>query len=192
MPASLGLIIASEQIINGLFGYGSFTLRDVEMTSIALKFFGYGVIAFAFVKILANFFFARNNTKTPFYISSFMVFLNIIISLSFFAQIGIFNYSYCNLYFNMDRSFDLFLFIEKNNYLFLEKKLFINFFKITISSVIMCIVLVFLLTKYSNFLNYTYNYKSIYLLIIVGFVGIVYLLSCYLLGLLKTKNYKTN
>ena len=56
MPASLGLIIASEQIINGLFGYGSFTLRDVEMTSIALKFFGYGVIAFAFVKILANFF----------------------------------------------------------------------------------------------------------------------------------------
>ena len=88
MPASLGLIIASEQIINGLFGYGSFTLRDVEMTSIALKFFGYGVIAFAFVKILQIFFFARNNTKTPFYISSFMVFLNIIISLSFFAQIG--------------------------------------------------------------------------------------------------------
>ena len=92
----------------------------------------------------------------------------------------------------MDRSFDLFLFIGKNNYLFLEKKIIYQFFKITISSVIMCIVLVFLLTKYSNFLNYTYNYKSIYLLIIVGFVGIVYLLSCYLLGLLKTKNYKTN
>ena len=30
-----------------------------------------------------------------------------------------------------------------------------------------------------------------YLLIIIGFAGIVYLLSCYLLGLLKIKSYKT-
>ena len=37
VPASLGLIIASEEIINGLFGYGSL-LKDVKMTSDALKF----------------------------------------------------------------------------------------------------------------------------------------------------------
>ena len=73
MPASLGIIIASEEIVNGLFGYGSFTKEDVELTSQALKFFGYGIVAFAIVKILANFFFAKNNTKTPFYISSFIV-----------------------------------------------------------------------------------------------------------------------
>ena len=70
IPASLGLIIASEEIINGLFGYGSFTKNDVKITSYALMFFGYGVVAFALVKILSNFFFARDNTKTPFYISS--------------------------------------------------------------------------------------------------------------------------
>ena len=39
IPASLGLIIASEEIINGLFGYGSFTLTDIEMTSKALNVF---------------------------------------------------------------------------------------------------------------------------------------------------------
>ena len=77
LPASLGLIIASEEIINSLFGYGSFSTTDVDKTSSALIFFGYGIIAFALVKILANFFFAQNNTKTPFYISSFIVFLNI-------------------------------------------------------------------------------------------------------------------
>ena len=44
------------------------------MTSDALMFFGYGVIAFALIKILSNFFFARDNTKTPFYISAFIVF----------------------------------------------------------------------------------------------------------------------
>ncbi len=35
IPASIGLIIASEEIINGLFGYGSFSQKDVEMTSYA-------------------------------------------------------------------------------------------------------------------------------------------------------------
>ena len=34
------------------------------MTASALKYFGYGIPAFALVKILSNFFFARNNTKT--------------------------------------------------------------------------------------------------------------------------------
>ena len=55
IPASIGLIIASEEIVNGLFGYGSFTIKDVKMTSDALMFFGYGVIAFALIKILSNF-----------------------------------------------------------------------------------------------------------------------------------------
>ena len=68
IPASLGLIIASEEIINGLFGYGSFTSKDVELTSDALMYFGYGIVAFALVKVLANFFFVRDNTETPFYI----------------------------------------------------------------------------------------------------------------------------
>ena len=86
IPASLGLILASEEIVNGLFGYGSFTSADVKITSHALRFFGYGVVAFALIKILSNFFFARDNTKVPFYISVLIVFLNIFISLSFLIK----------------------------------------------------------------------------------------------------------
>ena len=87
IPASLGIIIASEEIVNGLFGYGSFNLRRCRVTSQALMFFGYGIIAFAIVKIFANFF-ARDNTKTPFYISSFIVFLNLVVSVAFFKEVG--------------------------------------------------------------------------------------------------------
>ena len=50
VPASFGLILASNEIVNALFGYGSFSLNDVEMTAVALKFFGYGVPAFALIK----------------------------------------------------------------------------------------------------------------------------------------------
>ena len=192
IPASLGLIVASEEIVSGLFGYGSFTFSDVKMTSSALMFFGYGIIAFALVKILSNFFFARDNTKTPFYVSAFIVFLNIIISISFFDKIGF-------LIIPIATSIStwigvlIFLFLlQKRNYLLLQKKLFKDIFKIIISSTIMVFALLFALKNYSSYLDYSYTYKSIYLLIIVGFVGIIYLLSCYLLGLLKIKNYKTN
>ena len=192
IPASLGLIIASKEIVNGLFGYGSFTQKDVQMTSYALVFFGYGIIAFALVKIFSNFFFARDNTKTPFYISSFIVFLNVIISVSLFQKIGF-------LIIPIATSIStwvgvlIFLYIlKKRNYLMLKYELLKNAIKIILSSIIMALVLVFLLEKFSDNLAYSYNYKSIYLIIIVSFVGIVYLLSCYLLGLLKMRNYKTN
>ena len=192
IPASLGLIIASEEIVNGLFGYGSFSPKDVEMTADALMFFGYGVIAFALVKILSNFFFARDNTKTPFYISSFIVFLNVSISLSFFNQIGFLIIPIATSISTWIGVLIFIYFLKKKNYLLLQSGLFYNTFKIVISTAIMCLVLIFSLEKYSSYLDYSYAYKSIYLLIIVGFVGIVYLLSCYLLGLLKIKNYKTN
>ena len=80
----------------------------------------------------------------------------------------------------------------KNNQLFLQKKLFNNTLKILISSLIMASVLFYALNNYSSYFEYTLSLKSVYLLIIVGFAGIVYLLSCYLFGLLKIKNYKTN
>ena len=192
VPASLGLIIASEEIINGLFGYGSFTLKDVKMTSDALKFFGYGVIAFSLVKILSNFFFARNNTKTPFYISSLIVSLNVVISVSFFNQVG---FLIIPIATSISTWFGvlifLYLLIKKNDFI-LQNKLFINTIRILISSALMAFSLSIALKKYSSYLEYDYTYKSIYLLIIVGFAGIIYLLSCYLLGLLKIKNYKTN
>ena len=68
----------------------------------------------------------------------------------------------------------------------------VNFVKILISTIIMSIILVFFLNKYSTYLDYSNNYKAIYLISIVSFVGMFYLLSCYLLGILKLKNYKTN
>ena len=192
IPASLGLILASEEIVNGLFGYGSFTSADVEITSRALSFFGYGVVAFALIKILSNFFFARDNTKVPFYISALIVLLNVLISLSFFNQIGF-------LIIPIATSIStwigvvIFLYILiRKNFINLKIELFKNILKILISSLIMSLMLVFSLEKFSSYLDYEYIYKSIYLLIIIGFVGIIYLLSCYLLGLLKIKSYKTN
>jgi len=57
---------------------------------------------------------------------------------------------------------------------------------------LMSFLLMFALDHYVDYLDYTYKYKSIYLLIIVGFVASVYLISCYLIGVLKIRNFRTN
>ena len=68
----------------------------------------------------------------------------------------------------------------------------INFAKILISTILMSSILLFSVDKFAHYLVYSYNYKAVYLISIVSFVGMFYLLSCYLLGILKLRNYKTN
>ena len=40
LPAAAALVIGSDEIVNALFGYGSFSENDIKMTSMALKYFG--------------------------------------------------------------------------------------------------------------------------------------------------------
>ena len=192
IPASFGLILASHEIVNALFGYGSFSSNDVEKTATALKFFGYGVPAFALIKILSNFFFARDNTKTPFYISAFVVLLNILISISFFSKIGFIIIPIATSISTWVGVIIYIYLLKSKKILLLKNKLMINFFKILTSTILMSIILLFSLDRFMNYLDYSYNYKAFYLISIVSFVGMFYLLSCYLLGILKLKNYKTN
>ena len=60
------------------------------------------------------------------------------------------------------------------------------------AAIIMSLILLFSLDIFLSYLDYSYKYKAVYLISIVSFVGIFYLITCYLLGLLKLKNYKTN
>ena len=190
--ASFGLILASNELVNALFGYGSFSVNDVEMTAAALKFFGFGVPAFALIKILSNFFFARDNTKIPFYISTLIVFLNILISVSFFNKIGFIIIPIATSISTWIGVFIYIYLLNSKKILLLRNQLKINFIKIMISTIIMSSILLFSLDRFANYLSFSYNFKAVYLISIVSFVGMFYLLSCYLFGILKLKNYKTN
>jgi len=88
LPATIALIIGSEQIISALFGYGSFNENSVKNSSLALYYFALGLPAFALIKVFSSFFFANHDTKTPFYISLISVILNIFISVYYFSEIG--------------------------------------------------------------------------------------------------------
>ena len=88
IPAALALLIASEEIISSLFGYGSFNELSVINSAKALFYFAIGLPAFSLIKVFSAFFFARHNTKIPFYISLTSVLLNVFISVVFFKEVG--------------------------------------------------------------------------------------------------------
>ena len=88
LPASMALIVGSEQITSALFGYGAFDSISVKNSAKALLYFAFGLPAFAVIKVFSTFLFARHNTKSPFYYSLISVLINISISVLFFEKIG--------------------------------------------------------------------------------------------------------
>ena len=70
LPATIALLIGSEEIISALFGYGQFNQNSVYNSAKALYFFSFGLPAFAMLKVFSNFFFANHDTKVPFYVSN--------------------------------------------------------------------------------------------------------------------------
>ncbi len=79
---------SSSPIISALFGYGFFSETSVQNSALALFYFSFGLPAFALIKVFSSFFFARHETKTPFYISLISVLLNVLISISLFQKVG--------------------------------------------------------------------------------------------------------
>ena len=192
IPASFGLVIASQQITSSLFGYGSFLEKDVILTAQALKYFGFGVPAFALIKILSNFFFARDNTKTPFYISVFSVVLNILISVVYFKELGFIIIPIATSIATWCAVLIYLFLLLRLKYFNTSFVFFINFIKTLISVIIMSLVLYFLINFFEDKLIYANYYKSFYLIMIICLVAAIYLLIARLLGVFKIKNFKIN
>ena len=190
LPATFGLLIASKEIVSCLFGYGSFDTVDVIYTSSALTYFALGVPAFALIKVLSNFYFARDNTKTPFYISFITMVVNIIISVSLFEKYGFIIIPIATSVSTWIAVLTYFYLLNNKKFINFENKTLLNLLKISFAVILMCFFLYFSLDYFEDKFEYTYNFKLIYLLIVVGLSAGIYLFATNLLGVLNLKSYK--
>ena len=190
VPAAVALVMASEQIITSLFGYGSFNNESVMNTSIALTFFAFGVPAFSILKIFSNFFFSRNDTKTPFYLSLVSVILNLIISLSLFGKIGFVIIPIATSISSWINVFIHYYFIKKRNLHKFDSTFIYKFPRMILSVVVMGLILYLLLGYFSDKFNYNESWKFIYLFFIVSTSLISYFLISNFSGAFKFKNIK--
>ena len=190
IPAATALVLASEEIITSLFGYGSFNSDSVTNTAIALTFFAFGVPAFSILKIFSNYFFARNDTKTPFYLSVISVILNILISVSFFNKLGFVIIPIATSISSWINVFLHYYFIKKRNLYNFDKTFAYKFPRMILSVVVMGIILYLLLGFFSEQFNYNESWKFIYLFIIVIISLFSYFLISNFSGAFKFKDIK--
>ena len=190
IPATIALIIGSEQIISALFGYGSFNETSVNNSSLALYYFALGLPAFAFIKVFSSFFFANHDTKTPFYISLISVLLNIFISLYYFSEVGFIIIPIATSIFSWFNSILLFIFLKNLNLFSFNKIFFVNFVKIIIASIIMGLLFHFLLNFFQDELVFNHNFKSLYLILSVILALLFYLFFCYFIKAFKMSDIK--
>ena len=81
VPATVGLVMLGEPIVELLFERGSFGAIDTTATTAALLFYAPGLIGYSAVRIAVPAFYALGNSLTPAYISVGAVTLNIILNL---------------------------------------------------------------------------------------------------------------
>ena len=190
LPASIALLFGSEEIISALFGYGSFSQEAVYNSAKALYYFGFGLPAFVLIKVFSTFFFANNDTKTPFYISLISVILNIAISIYYFESIGFIIIPIATTISSWFNSVILLIILRNRNYFEFNSIFFTRFFRIIFSSLMMGIVFKYLILIFENQLMYDYKLKLVYLILTVFLVIIFYLILSLFIKAFKYEDIK--
>jgi len=190
LPATIALIIGSDQIISALFGYGSFDEISVNNSSLALYYFALGLPAFALIKVFSSFFFANHDTKTPFYISLISVILNILISIYYFNEVGFIIIPIATSISSWFNSILLFLFLKNRKLFYFNEIFFAKFSKIIIASIFMGLFFNFLLKYFQNELAFNQGIKSLYLILSVILGLLFYLFICYFIKAFKMSDIK--
>lgn len=89
IPATVLLLTLRAQIIRVILGSGEFSWDSTVLTINTLGFFALSLFAQAAIPLLTRVFYARCNSKTPFFIGLVSVLVNIFLSLFFGRRMGV-------------------------------------------------------------------------------------------------------
>ncbi len=85
IPASVGLILLRKPIVAMLYQRGAFDVRSTEFVAWALLWYAIGLVAHSLVEIFARSFYAMHDTRTPVWVGSLAMGLNVGLSYLFSA-----------------------------------------------------------------------------------------------------------
>ena len=88
IPSAVALFLAARPMISVLFERGAFNSDDAAATAAALAIYSLGLPAFVFQKVIQPLYFAREDTKTPFYFAVVAMVVNLIIAIGLSYKIG--------------------------------------------------------------------------------------------------------
>ncbi len=77
LPSAMVMALLAEPLVSLIYRYGSFDIAAVEGTSVSLLHYSYGLLGLASVRVIAPFFYAIGDAKSPMIASLISVGLNL-------------------------------------------------------------------------------------------------------------------
>jgi putative peptidoglycan lipid II flippase len=140
IPATIGAMIFSKEIVALLFGRGAFTAEAIDMTANALFYYSLGMIAFGLRDILSRAFYALQDTKTPMINATIGVAINIILNIVLSRFLGIGGLAFATSIAGVVSAILMFVTLRKKLGPFGLKEIIRSFLKISIASVLMGLI----------------------------------------------------
>ncbi|MDC0161859.1 murein biosynthesis integral membrane protein MurJ [bacterium] len=191
IPSAIGLYFLSLPIIHILFERGAFTKEDTFYTSNVLAYFALGLPAYVLIKVLIVCFFAREDTKTPLYISIVSVITNIVLSLILIGtmrEMGIALATAISAWIN---AILLFIILISKQILNLDRQFLRNIFKL-----FLCVLAIILIIKYLENFFFTKLFVEdilnniFYLIVTIIITAVIYGILIFILKILTITDIK--
>lgn len=88
VPAAVALVVIPVPLISVLFERGAFGSDDTAATAMAVAVYGLGLPAFVLQKVLQPLYFARENTRSPFYFAVIAMVINAAFAIGLASVVG--------------------------------------------------------------------------------------------------------
>ncbi len=190
---TIGLIALSDLIVDVLFKRGRFGYGDLRATSDAILMYSLGLPAFGLIKFFSVLFFSKQNTKIPFYISLFSMFINIFLVFILFKYHGHLGIALSLSIASWINAVILYIFLVRYKYWTISKKIFYQLIKLFIISIVTYMItsIAYFLNIYHDFLVLSDIFEKITFLVILIIIAILsFLLLSFVTRLLVFKNIK--
>jgi putative peptidoglycan lipid II flippase len=88
IPSAVALVVIANPLISVLFERGAFDVSDTNPTALALAIYGIGLPAFMLQKVLQPLYYAREDSRRPFYFAVMSMVVNLVIAVGLLPVIG--------------------------------------------------------------------------------------------------------
>ncbi|MDU8924603.1 murein biosynthesis integral membrane protein MurJ [Pasteurellaceae bacterium LIM206] len=184
VPAMVGIAALARPMLLVLFMRGQFTLTDVQATSYALWSINAGLLSFMLIKILANGYYARQDTKTPVKIGIIAMVSNMAFNLLAipFSYVGLAMASAMSATLN---AYLLYRGLAKAEVYHFSRQSAVFFLKVLLAALVMGAAVLYLCPSLQSFHAMTFLARVHWLFWLIMTAAVVYFAMLILLGVRK-------
>lgn len=192
LPAAMGLLFLSQPILATLFQYGAFAESDTIMSSLSLMAYSLGLPAFILIKILANAFYARQDSRTPVRIGIIAMLVNMLLNVVFVvyflnltdipAHVGLALATSASAYCNAGL---LAWSLRKQDYLAFPSSFLSVLFKVLLSTAGMSLLLFLLVADINLWSGWDWFQRIVELIQLIVPAALFYVLLLWIMGIRK-------